>query len=493
LTALLAAILGATGLGLARTLGGAQGHWLLTGQVALLVLAAGLVLHLYRSIDRQLLAPLGQLRDWARRMHGGDLAARLPVPPAGEFRRVAEDINDLGESLRRLSEQMDREVCRHTESLAQKTRSLQVLYDVAASINLFNDLDDLLTRFLHTLIEVVKAKAAAVRLLDKDGQMRLVASVGLSEQDLAHEPLLPVERSVLGEVVARDEVGEPRPAAARDGDPPGPPGLHAISVPLRHHGKTLGVYNLFVDRAGVGEREDLRDLLTSIGRHLGMAIEKVRVDSQAQRLSIMQERNQLAHELHDSLAQTLASLRFQLQMLDDTVKGGDLGQARVEVDRLRNGLEEANDELRGLLAHFRAPIDRRGLLPALEDLVARFRRETGIVTFFQRECAYPELPATQEMQVLRIIQEALANIRKHSQARAVRILLRCDGEGHYHVMIEDDGVGFAEGVEGETPGEHIGLAILQERARRLGGELTVESEAAEGTRVELNFASARSR
>jgi two-component system nitrate/nitrite sensor histidine kinase NarX len=470
---------------------GAEPTAALIGELVLLSAGVVLVGLLYRSIDRQLLAPLGQLRDWARRMRAGELGARLPVPPVGDFRRVAGDINDLGDALQRLSEQMDQEVSRHTDTLAQKTRSLQVLYDVAASINLFNDLDDLLTRFLHTLIDVVRAQAAAVRLLDKDGQMRLVASVGLSDQDLARQLLVPLDRSVWGAVVARDEGGDAPAPLAEGSSPIGPEGLHTISVPLRYHGKTLGVYNLFVDRLELAEREDVRDLLTSIGRHLGMAIEKVRVDAQAQRLSIMQERNLLAHELHDSLAQTLASLRFQVRMLDDTLGVGDLAQAHGELDRIRNGLEEANAELRGLLAHFRAPIDRRGLLPALEDLIGRFRRETGVVTFFQKECAHPDLPATQEMQVLRIVQEALANIRKHSQAHAVRILLRCDDEGHYHVMVEDDGIGIGEDVGGAESGEHIGLAILQERARRLGGTLTIESEPAEGTRVELNFTSAR--
>jgi len=472
---------------------GAGPRWLALGQMALVGTAAGLVLLLYRSIDRQLLAPLSQLRDWAQRMRGGDLGARLTVSQAGEFRYVAQDINDLGQSLQRLSEQMDQEVCRHTESLAQKTRSLQVLYDVAASVNLFNDLDDLLTRFLHTLIDVVKAKAAAVRLLDKDGHMRLVASVGLSEGEL--EGASPESTDPpAGAWAGRDEASEAWALPGRDAPPTGPRGLYALAVPLRYHGKTLGVYHLFVDRPDRLERDDLRDLLTSIGRHLGMAIEKVRVDAQAQRLSIIQERNLLAHELHDSLAQTLASLRFQVRMLEETLgSSGAVTQARGELDRIRDGLEEANDELRGLLAHFRAPIDRRGLLPALEELVARFRRETGIVTFFQKECTHTDLPATQEMQVVRIVQEALANIRKHSQAHAVRILLRCDEEGHYHVMVEDDGIGISEDAGRGEPGEHIGLAILQERARRIGGELTVESEPAEGTRVELNFTGARVR
>ena len=211
-----------------------------------------------------------------------------------------------------------------------------------------------------------------------------------------------------------------------------------------------------------------------------------------QAFSIMQERNLLAHELHDSLAQTLASLRFQVRMLDDTLKQGALEQAQSELEEVRGGLEEANTELRGLLAHFRAPMDKRGLMPALEDTVARFRKETDVVTFFQKECHQPNLPASLEIHVLRIVQEALTNVRKHSRARAVRILLRCGQQGGYHVMVEDDGIGMPTETLSGNPGEHLGLAILKERAEKLGSELTIESEPSEGTRIELNFRYPRS-
>ena len=470
--------------------------WLVGLQVALLAAGIAMVLLVYRRIEGELLVPLTQLRHWALSMRAGERDVRLSEPVCGEFFELARDINALSDELDRLSSQMDREVQRHTEVLAQKTGSLQVLYDVAASINIFNDLDDLLTRFLHTLIDVVGARAATVRLLTEDGQMKLVASVGLSDREKQEEQLVSVDRAMWGTVVA-------------DGDAQGPPvsqlqtgaasrvalggrSLETISVPLRYHGKTVGVYNLFVDPPGLGGKEDVRDLLTSIGRHLGMAIEKVRVDQQAQRLSIMQERNLLAHELHDSLAQTLASLRFQVRMLDDTLNQGALEQAQSELEEVRGGLEEANTELRGLLAHFRAPMDKRGLMPALEDTVARFRKETDIVTFFQKECHQPNLPASLEIHVLRIVQEALTNVRKHSRARAVRILLRCGQEGSYHVMVEDDGIGMPTETLSGNPGEHLGLAILKERAEKLGSELTIESEPSEGTRIELNFRYPRS-
>ncbi len=465
--------------------------WLMGPQLVLLFVGAALVSLVYRRIEGRLLTPLSQLRRWALAMRAGDRGIRIPEPAGGEFYDLARNINTLSDELDRLSSQMDREVRRHTEALAHQTRSLQVLYDVAASINIFNDLDDLLTRFLHTLIDVVGARAATVRLLNEDGQMQLVASVGLSVEEQEQERLVSMDRSMWGIVVSEEDApdtlrghltGERQARVA-----PGDGRLEAISVPLRYHGRTVGVYNLFVERPGLGGKRDVRDLLTSIGRHLGMAIEKVRVDQQAQRLSIMQERNLLAHELHDSLAQTLASLRFQVRMLDDTLRQGSREQAQDELSEIQASLEEANTELRGLLAHFRAPMDKRGLLPALEDTVARFRRETGIVTFFQKECQQPNLPASLEIHVLRIVQEALTNVRKHSRARAVRILLRCDKAGGYHVMVEDDGIGMPTETLESKPGEHLGLAILKERAERLGSELTIESEPAEGTRIELSF------
>ena len=131
-------------------------------------------------------------------------------------------------------------------------------------------------------------------------------------------------------------------------------------------------------------------------------------------------------------------------------------------------------------------MDKRGLIPAVEQAVKRFRRETDIHTFLQQEWANANLPADTEMQVLRIIQESLANIRKHSQANTVRVMLKALPMGEFQVLVEDDGVGMGEPVSG-APGEHVGLKILQERASRIGGKLRIESEPGEGTRILLRF------
>lgn len=439
-------------------------------------------------IYHHLVAPLFHLRHWAQRVRGGNLAARIPVPVTGEFAELAQDVNSLTEQLQRLTRGMREEVNTQTSRLQEKSHTLEVLYDVAASINISRDLDDLLTRFLYSLKRTLGARAATARLLTPDGQMRLVANIGFEANNTHCRDTLPIGRCVCGKVVAGSEmlwkadVHEcGRVCDEQDGDEPA-----MLAVPLQHQGRTLGVYSLFLDEWPDNLGEDMDNLLTSIGRHLGMAIEKARLDAEAQRLTIMEERTHLAHELHDSLAQTLASLGFRVGALEDSLGTRDTSGLDREVALIRENLSRANLELRELISQFRAPVHRQGLIPAIEKTANDFRSETGIGLYLQQEWRTRALPIEMETEVLRIVQEALCNIRKHARAQNVRILLRADGHGEFMVMIEDDGVGI-EGVAIGQPGEHIGLSVMRERAARLHGELTIETEPGEGTRVTLTF------
>lgn len=201
----------------------------------------------------------------------------------------------------------------------------------------------------------------------------------------------------------------------------------------------------------------------------------------------------LAHELHDSLAQTLASLRFRVSTLQKTLSPEDAHSdtqntdAQKEAAQIKVGLDEANFELRELLAHFRIRMDERGLIPATEGLVERFKNESHCQIFFQNECPELKLPPVLEVHILHIIQEALANIRKHSHANYVRILMSGDELLGFHLLIEDDGMGIGSDVNNAMPGEHVGLTIMRERAQRIGAELSIESDPGEGTRIELRL------
>ena len=201
------------------------------------------------------------------------------------------------------------------------------------------------------------------------------------------------------------------------------------------------------------------------------------------------ERARLSGELHDSLAQTLASVRMQVRLLDATLQRGDEERAWQELEKIQDGLEEADRELRELIAHFRAPVDEGGLVPALERAVERFRRACPEVrALLQTRWEGLELSDEAEFQLARVAQEALANVRKHARARTVRVLLAGDAaSGHCRLLVEDDGSGFAVAAAAAAGGGHIGLGLLRDRAARLGGRLQIESEPGEGTRVALEF------
>ncbi len=464
--------------------------WFVIAQLMLLGIGVWLLVRMYRIVERGLILPMSNIRLWALRMRGGNLSARLPNSGCTAAADLTHDINSLADEFQHLARDLDREVTRHTERLALKTRSLQILYDVAASVNVARDLDELLTRFLYTLVDLVDARAGVVRLLNDHREMRLIAAVGLEPDVLEKEALVPMGSCLCGQAADDNQLIIDSKGRSCQGylgrSAIGAASSTFIAVPLQYRGTTLGVYNLFLDQ-GVEPNDDLRELLISIGRHLGMAIEKAQVDKKAQFLSIMQERTMLSHELHDSVAQTIASLRYRVRAMDELLPADTSDKVRTELMQIRNTLDEAHTELRSLMVHYRAPMDERGLLPAIEELIERFRRETGITLFVQKDCGGSNLPAILEMQVLRIIQEALANIRKHSRAQTVRILMRCTDGEYYRVLVEDDGVGFARPPDKGHPGEHVGLGIMQERAHRLGGTLTIESEPNEGTRVELTF------
>jgi two-component system nitrate/nitrite sensor histidine kinase NarX len=373
--------------------------------------------------------------------------------------------------------------------LARKTQSLDILYAIATSLSQPGSLEQLLDGFLDTFIELVDARAASVRLATADGGTRLIASRGLAAEVVERDRVMPAGSCPCA--VAASEGGlriqsGTAPCAALIGRPMLERDCtEFVAVPAQYQDRILGVYNLFLDRPLAAMGEDMPDLLISVGRHLGLAIEKARLESEARRLAIMEERNLIGNELHDSLAQSLIGMRLQLKLLGESLARKDFGAAQYEASRLRRAMTQANADLRELLTNYRLKIDEAGLVQTIANLVERFGRETGIAMFFQNECGALALTPAQEIQVFYIIQEALTNIRKHSGARNVRILLNNEDD-LYTVLIEDDGLGMAGSAEG-LPGEHAGLAIMRERTERLQGQIVIESEAGEGTRIVLMF------
>ena len=455
--------------------------------VLLLIAGGGLLHSILALVQSNLLDPLVDIRNWARRVREGRYADPIPTPAYEAFAELADDLVGIAVGQR---PGQDVDNCQGTDDASEAHNgSLQTLYEVVSSINTAHGLDDLLTRFLFTLKRITQAQAAVIWVTHKPGQVEVAASSGLDETLLLPEHLevrrCLYERALTeGRIWISKTLETCEKIAGRRFFDSNRIGL--VSVPMRYRGRIIGIINLFLDGEIIEHIDPLKPLLTSVGHHLSIAIERFRNDEDSRQHLLNEERTRIAHELHDSLAQSLASLRYQVRVLDETMHQGDESTTWQQLERIENSLDEANTELRELIANFRAPVSQQGLIGAIEQMVSQFRNESRIKTFLQKEWDADTLTKDTQIQILRIMQEALWNIRKHSQAKTVRIMLRHHQDGGYYILIEDDGVGFSKQVYG-SPGEHVGLAIMRERALRFGGDLRIESDPGEGTRVVLVF------
>ena len=437
--------------------------------------------------DAKLAEFLTTLHLWTQKIRAGELAARIPVSLVSDLSELSQDINFVGEMLESLSRDAEIQLQRHTEHIARKNKSQETLYDVVTSINMSRNVHELLTHFLHTMKELVDARGAVVFLETKKNSFSLIAGTGIESALGDEPPFLPEnmresdqQRTVPIRVVpCPGQISK----AVFEGER-----LSVLIIPLQYRGKVLGVYNLYIEEDKFKNDSEYKELFTSMGRHLGIAVEKARLDEEAKALSIMRERTNIANELHDSLAQTLASIRYQVRVLDETIHQGDEAATWQELERIESTIDEAHTELRALIAHFRLPIGERSLTVSVEQVIERFKQDSdGIQVYLQKEWPDTMLPPQIELQVLRVIQEALTNVRKHSEAGTVRVLMRGDGEGHYSVLVEDDGIGITDLQKQNPAGEHVGISVMQDRANRIGGTLTVDGEPGEGVQVRFEF------
>jgi two-component system nitrate/nitrite sensor histidine kinase NarX len=266
----------------------------------------------------------------------------------------------------------------------------------------------------------------------------------------------------------------------------GPLCKHVIAVPLRHKHQPVGIVNLlFASEYQLPPA--MAPLLQAIGDLVGMTLDNARLARENLRIRLGNERQMLANEVHDALAQALTYMRMRMSLMRDAIRRGDDAKAHKYWSDVDETLENSQRRLRELITYFRSRMDPLGLLHALTETSERFLDRTGIALEFDNGvpdlCVAPE----REIEIFHIVQEALANICRHAHAKHARLALARDGDG-YVITIEDDGVGlgaYPPPADQDEPG-HYGIAIMQERARHLGGSLSATS-AGQGTRIELHF------
>jgi two-component system nitrate/nitrite sensor histidine kinase NarX len=352
------------------------------------------------------------------------------------------------------------------------------------------DLRTLLETFLESIIATVHATAGVVRLLSPDGcTLQIISSAGLSSELQAEaENFVELDCEVsdianLGHVIHASDISacnsrqNCRYASCRF--------QSLVAAPLDVPNSTempLGVLTLFFDVP----REASSDVIKTVAAFAGMmgaAIEHTRANREFRRIERLTARQEIANDIHDSLAQTLTYARMRVSLLLEAIRTGNEVMADKYARDLDEALEIGQKSTRELIADFRCEMNPGGLLAALNDITTEFRERNNIVLEYHNRLVDLELPLEHEIQVYHIVREALSNIARHSGATHARLFFDANF-GYYVFTIEDNGSGACT----FTPVEgHYGVMIMRERAHRIGGKIKVESAAGLGTQVQLFF------
>jgi two-component system, NarL family, nitrate/nitrite sensor histidine kinase NarX len=462
-----------------------------TVQAALVSLAIIGTFILIHYFSRLVIQPVGELHAGMQRMTGNDLTVRLPVASDDELGSLALGFNQMAEHLQDVYGTLEDRVEAETRRLAQRNHELGILYSVTAFLSAPATVKELSEGFLYRIMSALGADAGAVRMYEtQSDSLHLVTSEGLSEDFLDHESEIHCGDCLCGEAfqnglstafaTANPPKGIKLGSCIREGF------ATASVFSILYDKQKLGVYNLYFRRPQAISEQEVH-LLETLGHHLGVAIENQRLKSREQELAVSEERNMLAQELHDSIAQGLAFLNIQVQLLQDSLRKGDAEEAMQTAGQLREGVQESYDDVRELLVHFRTRVHRSDLDTAILSALEKFEGQTGIATELERVGSGSSQAPTDEIQIMHIVQESLSNIRKHAKASQVKVVVKRQ-IGRIGIDIEDDGVGFDPDNDPNCLSDrHVGLKIMRERAHRIGGECRVVSTPGEGSRVTLTL------
>lgn len=199
--------------------------------------------------------------------------------------------------------------------------------------------------------------------------------------------------------------------------------------------------------------------------------------------AVMEERARLSRELHDGLAQLVAFLLVRVDTVASLVQAERRDEAIAELEQLRSAADDLYLDVREAIAGLRSRVSERGLVPALRDYVDEFEERHGIRVVLDADEPTLHVPDLIGMQLFRIVQEALANVRKHAHATGAWVKLRRPESSVLELEIGDDGTGFDPAHARPSTPHSFGLASMRERAEMLGGTCDIQSAVGSGTRV----------
>jgi signal transduction histidine kinase len=361
---------------------------------------------------------------------------------------------------------------------------LRAMSDAVLAVASEHAVEPVLQRLVHVARDLVDARFAALGIPDGSGKFERFLTSGMTDEQIARIGPLPRTHGLLGAMLS-----SPEPYRTPDirADPRfwGWPREHPtmtsfLGVPIVARGAVIGAFYLTVKEGAEEFTGDDQELIEMLAAHAAVAIENARLYERSRELSVVEERNRLARDLHDVVVQTL----FGVVLTADAAAllvDRDPEAAKAELGRVREQAQEALRELRSLVFELRpADLEADGLAATLRKHVEVLGRVHALPIELEVETE-PELEAAAAVEVFRIAQEALNNAQRHASASAIAVRLSRNA-----LAVADDGVGF-DAPAPAVRGRRLGLTSMEERAAAIGGRLRIESAPGSGTTVTLEL------
>jgi signal transduction histidine kinase len=346
--------------------------------------------------------------------------------------------------------------------------------------------DEVLQVIVDRVRPLVGAEYAALGIVDDTGRIERFITSGLSDEGRRRIGALPEGHGLLGLIIRENRTFripdlniDPR----RYGFPPNHPSMTSfLGVPITVKAVTVGRLYL-TNKIGAAEfSEDDQSLVETFALHAGIAMENARLHEQLRRLAIVDERERISKDLHDGIIQNLYAVSLSLEDVPDLMTD-DRDDATARVERAIDAIHLAIQDIRNFIFGLRPELlEGATLLAGLATLVDEQRHHTLIDLEIRVPETVVEPSAEVTGQLLAVVGESLSNVLRHSGASRATVEIIADPDRRVRQLrIEDNGIGFDPATVGRLG--HQGLANTRERVERIGGTVTIDSSAGDGSRI----------
>lgn len=365
----------------------------------------------------------------------------------------------------------------------------QTLYQVGMDISASLDLKRVLEVVATGARQLLQADIGAVGLLEEERREIVIQAAAGAQPRAFLRGRFSIQAGKPGAILAR---GEPLISQSNHPDLPMSANLAdadrvgTLMVPLLRSGHLVGALIALARRRRFTQRE--AQLLARLASQSVLSIENAQLYQQVRHVAALEERDRLARELHDSLAQTLSYLSMQASLVSELLAAGQIASAQASLQELSETAQAAYADVHEAIFNLRTTIPSGlGLLATLRTYLAEYRLHSGLdAQLIVDDENLADLPTGVAAEVIRIIQEALTNVRKH--ARASRVWVRFQQKANsLYISIEDDGVGFDPAQIAAAGRRSFGLQVMRERAESIGATLTIVAQPGCGTQIGISF------